>query len=410
MKRKGRVKIMAINYAQRMQHVEKSIIREILKAAGSKEVISFAGGLPRPDLFPKEALQEACAQVLQKDGKEALQYCTTQGYVPLRQWIAKHYEESYHMHIPYENILITNGSQQGLDLISKVFIDSGDKVLMEQPGYLGAIQAMNVFGPTFQGIPLEEDGINIEKLQEGLKLKPKLFYTVPDFQNPSGITYSKEKREQVAKLMEGTDTLLVEDNPYGNLRFEGEGLWPISSYMKGQSILLGSFSKIVAPGLRIGWICADKTIMDQLISVKQAADLHTNNLSQRMIYHYLMKGDFEEHLSQIRKTYKYQKECMIEAIKTYFPKEVTYTKPEGGMFLWVTLPHPMRSEVIFQHAIKEKVAFVPGRSFYVNGGGGNTLRLNFSNCQVDKIEEGIKRLGKIFRFYMDKYNNNKVVH
>lgn len=394
---------MTLNYAKRMDGIHKSIIREILKVASNEEIISFAGGLPNPDLFPNMELSKACKNVLEEEGAQALQYCTTEGYLPLRKWISKRYKKIYGMDISHDEILITNGSQQGLDLIGKVFIDKGDRILMEKPGYLGAIQALTVFEPKFETVSLEEDGIHIEDLKEKLNKDIGLFYTVPDFQNPSGISYSESKRKKVAELIRDTNTLLIEDNPYGELRFTEEILPPMKKYVKNQGILLGSFSKIIAPGLRIGWICADEQIMEKLVSVKQAADLHSNNLSQRIIYQYLISNEFENHLLRIRKNYRRQRDIMIKAIETYFPAEVTYTKPEGGMFLWVSLPKSMSSKKLFDQAIKHKIAFVPGTPFFADGGGDNTFRLNFSNCYENKIEEGIKRLGLIIKNYSCNY-------
>lgn len=388
---------MHYRYASRMRNMEKSAIREILKAAEREEVISFAGGLPRADLFPSKSLQEACDLVLQEEGKRALQYCTTEGYVPLRQWIAERYKKLYTMDISYKNILITNGSQQGLDLIGKVFLNEGDGVLLEEPSYLGAIQAFQVFQPSYESVKLEEDGISLEQFREALEKKPKLFYCVPEFQNPSGISYSKHKRQQVAKCLNASNTILVEDNPYGELRFEGELQRPINAYMGQNSILLGSFSKIVAPGLRMGWVCASDEIMDALIAVKQGADLHTNHLSQRMIYRYLQREELDGHLSTIKNQYKLQKDYMIDCIEAYLPRGIAYTKPEGGMFLWLTLPEYMDSSMLFDEAIRANIAFVPGETFYVNGGGKQSLRFNFSNCNKSQIEEGMKQLGCLLK-------------
>jgi 2-aminoadipate transaminase len=383
-------------FANRMRMVQRSFIREILKVTEDPEVISFAGGLPNPKFFPTSEIAEAATKVLATDGGAALQYSTTEGYLPLRKYIAARYAKKG-LQIPPDNILITNGSQQGLDLLGKVFIDKSDLILLERPGYLGAIQAFGMFEPLFHGISMDEAGVDIQELATALKQKAKLFYAIPNFQNPSGISYSEQKRQAVAKAIAESSTILVEDDPYGELRFMGEELPLIRKYLDddcSKSVLLGSFSKIVAPGLRMGWICASSEIMEKLIISKQAADLHSNFLVQRILYQYLADCDLEQHIGRIRTVYKTQRDLMIEMLSAYFPPEVQYTKPEGGMFLWVTLPAHISAMELFEIALREKVAFVPGQAFFTDGAGNNTLRLNFSNSNEMKIMEGIKRLAK----------------
>ena len=386
---------MEINYANRMSTINKSFIREILKVTNNPEIISFAGGLPNARFFPMEAVNAAAQKVLSENGASVLQYSTSEGYLPLREYIANRYQTRFGMNVHPDEILITNGSQQCLDLLAKVFIDKGDVMIMEEPGYLGAIQAFSVFQPTIKTIPLMEDGCDTDKLEEILEAHTaKLFYTVTNFQNPSGISYSKEKRQKVAEIMSRYATVLVEDDPYGELRFTGEHLPYIGHERNGRSIFLGSFSKIIAPGMRLGWICAPKDIMDRLVTVKQAADLHSNGLSQRVIYQYLSDNAISDHVAVIQSAYGEQQRAMVEAIEQYFPKCVTITKPEGGMFLWGTLPEGTKSLELFNLAIKRNVAFVPGNPFYVDGREANTFRLNFSNCDKDQIVEGIKRLAE----------------
>lgn len=381
------------SFADRMENTRKSFIREILKVTQQPEVISFAGGLPNPGLFPVEAIAAASAKVLSEEGMNALQYSTTEGYLPLREFIAQRYFEKCGLNISPDEILITNGSQQSLDLIGKVFLNKGDRVLIECPGYLGAIQAFSIFEPEFRDIPLLDDGIDTEQLEKTLNEgKAKLFYTVPTFQNPSGITYSRQKREETAGILDKHGVVCVEDNAYWELRFAGEDLPTIRNFSEN-TILLGSFSKIIAPGLRMGWICAGKEIMEKLLIAKQAADLHSNYFSQRIIHQYLLDNDVDEHIMKIKDAYGKRRDLMVDLMSEYFPEDIGYTKPEGGMFVWVTLPEGVSSMDLFELAIEENVAFVPGSPFYTEDGAGeNTLRLNFSNSEFGQIEEGIKRL------------------
>lgn len=391
-------------FACRMDHVHRSFIREILKVTEDPKIISFAGGLPNPRYFPVEQVADATAKVLAENGAGALQYSTTEGFLPLRQYIAERYRKRFGMQVDPAEILITNGSQQALDLLGKIFIDEGDPVLLERPAYLGAIQAFGIFRPEYRTVLLEEDGVNIAQLENELSRGDvKLFYTVSTFQNPSGISYSSKKRQEAAAVLERHDTVLVEDDPYGELRFIGEEARPICGYYRKNAVLLGTFSKIVAPGLRLGWIVAPPEIMEKLIIVKQGADLHSNILAQRSVWQLLQDHELDKHIRTVRAVYKRQRDLMVEMLKRYCPTEVRFTRPEGGMFLWLTLPEGMSALDVFHEAIKENVAFVPGNAFYVDGGGENTLRLNFSNADEAMIEEGIKRLGKVLAKMMEVY-------
>jgi len=385
-------------FADRMAKTHKSFIREILKVTQDSNVISFAGGLPNPKLFPVKELADACLKVLHQDGENVLQYSTTEGYLPLRQYIAERYFVKKGLQVSPDEILITNGSQQGLDLIGKVFLNKGDRIIIERPGYLGAIQAFGIYEPEFVPIPLFDDGIDTDLLENALKAgETKLFHTVINFQNPSGVTYSQPKREMLADIIKSQNMVLVEDNPYGELRFMGEDLPSMKSYLGDDVVVLGSFSKVVTPGLRLGWICAATDVMEKILVAKQSSDLHSNYLSQRAVYQYLIDHDLDEHILNIKKVYKRQRDLMVSMIEEHFPEEIKCTKPEGGMFLWATLPENLSSLHLFKLATKENVAFVPGRAFYVDGGGDNTLRLNFSNSDEEKIEEGIKRLAKVIK-------------
>ena len=386
-----------MRYAQRMRNIKKSFIREILKVTADPEVISFAGGLPSPVSFPVDEVDKAAHKVLSEDGKNALQYSTTEGYLPLRKYIAGRYMKRQGIEIDADEILITNGSQQGLDLISKVFIDKGDDIIIERPGYLGAIQALSVFEPQFHAVDLLEDGVDTQMLERAVEAHdPKLFYSVPNFQNPSGITYSERKRKQTAQIIKRSNTIMIEDDPYGELRFLGKDIPSMKAFLD-DAVLLGSFSKIVSPGIRMGWIAAKENIMEKLITVKQAADLHSNYFSQRVVYQYLQDNDIDAHISKIRALYKQQRNCMVDMIEKYFPEEVKTTKPEGGMFLWAQLPKECSSLELFEIAAQKNVVFVPGDPFYVDEGCVNTMRLNYTNSSPEMIEEGIKRLGDAIR-------------
>ena len=387
-------------FAERMKSVHKSFIREILKVTEDSSIISFAGGLPNPKSFPVKEIKKAVSKVLSENGEEALQYSTTEGYRPLREYIAKRYSKDG-LKVDADEILITNGSQQGIDLIGKVFLNKGDKVLVESPTYLAAIQSFGLYEPQFESVPLLEDGVDTAALEETLsEQKIKLFYSVTNFQNPTGITYSKQKRQEVANILNNHDTIFIEDNPYGEIRFLGEDIPPVNAYLEN-SILFGSFFKVVSPGMRLGWIVANEEIMEKIIIAKQASDLHSNYFTQRVVYQYLIDNKIDKHIEKIKEMYRNQRNLMVSMIEKYFPENVEYTKPEGGMFLWVTLPEGLSSMDLFELAINENVAFVPGQAFYVDGRGNNSLRLNFSNSNEKQIEEGIKRLGNAINELMN---------
>jgi 2-aminoadipate transaminase len=384
-------------FSNRIGNIPKSFIREILKVTAQPDVISFAGGLPNPASFPVEAIKQATSKVLSNDGANVLQYAPSEGYMPLRQYIADRYAGKG-MQVSAHEILITNGSQQGLDLIGKVFINEGDNVILEKPSYLGAIQSFSAYQPNFLTTSLLDDGVDSLELDNLLKNKDaKLFYAIPNFQNPTGISYSETKRKQVAESILQSQTLLVEDDPYGDIKFTDKEYAPIKKYIKDRGILLGSFSKIISPGMRMGWIVAAPEIIDKLLLAKQAADLHSNYFTQRVIYQFLMDNNLDDHITKIIGLYKTQKEYMINCMKQHFPDEVRFTNPEGGMFIWVTLPSSISSYILLDHAAKEKLAFVPGKVFYLDDTINNTLRINYSNSNFDEIEKGVKILGKIIR-------------
>jgi len=392
---------MGTVFSDRISDVPRSFIREILKVTVDREVISFAGGLPGRDLFPVEEIKDAAMKVLTESGRDVLQYSTSEGHLPLREWISRRYLKRKGLDVPPEQILITSGSQQGLDLLGKTFLNEGDGVVIEEPGYLGAIQAFSIYRSAFHPVPLNRDGVDTALLAKALAgERVKLFYAVPNFQNPSGITYTEEVRKKIAGLVKTGEVILIEDDPYGELRFLGADMPSLKTLAPRNTVLLGSFSKIVVPSFRVGWIAAREDIMEKLLVAKQASDLHTNYLGQRIIHQYLMDNDIEKHIATIREAYGRQREAMVEAIREHFPEGVAFTEPEGGMFLWVSLPAGISSMKVFDRAIAQKVAFVPGNPFYTTGGDRSTMRLNFSSVDAGTIRTGIERLGRVIKEFL----------
>ena len=386
-----------MRYSDRILSTPSSFIRDILKVTQDPSVISFAGGLPNPISFPEEALKESACRIIDNEGGKVFQYSTTEGHLPLRQFVADKYNKNFGLNITPEDVLITTGSQQALDLIAKTLLNKGDRVIIEEPGYLGAIQAFCMFEPEFLPVTLEDDGLDLKKLEEALKKeRVKFAYVVPNFQNPTGLTYSTERRAAVCALFDRYDTVLVEDDPYGELRFKGEKLPYIGAGRLPHSVLLGTFSKTVTPGMRLGFIITqDKELMNHLVTAKQSSDLHTNIFSQYMIADYLAHNEYQKHVDKIIALYKGQAEAMLAAMKEYFPAHVKYTEPEGGMFIWVTLPEGQSALDLFHKAMEKKVAFVPGDPFYAGKTNVNTFRLNYTNSTPETIREGIKRLAEV---------------
>lgn len=394
------VSFMEFRLSERMNHLKASEIRELLKLTEEPDIISFAGGLPAPELFPIEEMKVISHKVLNDEGKAALQYGPTEGYTPLRKIIAEQRMKAVGVNASYENILITNGSQQGLDFTGRVFLDKDDIVICESPSYLGAINAFKAYMPKFVEIPMDDNGIIIEELEKALEKHPnaKFIYTIPDFQNPTGKTLSFERRVKMLELAEKYNIPIIEDNPYGELRFEGDMIPSIKSLdKKGLVIYLGTFSKTFCPGLRLGWICADKDILNKYIIVKQGADLQSSSISQREAAAFMQVYNLDEHINKIKEVYRRRRDLMIDMIKKEFPENIKYTYPNGGLFTWVTLPEGIDAAELLKIALRDKVAFVPGGSFFPNGGHPNHFRLNFSNMPEDKIIEGIKRLGKVLK-------------
>lgn len=373
----------------------------IMKLTGMSDVISFAGGLPAGELFPIEEMKEVSKKVLEQDGKNALQYSSTEGQMELREAIADQIMKASGVETKAENILVTCGSQQALEFSGRIFLDKDDVVICESPSYLGAIMAFKAYGPKFVEVAMDEDGMIMEDLEKALKENPKakFIYTVPDFQNPTGRTLPVERRKKMVELAEKYDVLILEDNPYGNLRFEGERLPAIKSFDKSEHVIYhGTFSKIFCPGLRLGWVCTnDKETFNQYVLVKQSVDLQTNTMSQKETALYMKMYDINENVKKINKVYKVRRDLMIKTMEEEFPKNCSFTHPEGGLFIWVTLPEEMDASKVLMKAMDEKVGFVPGVAFYANETHKNNFRLNFSSMQDEKIVEGIKRLGKVLK-------------
>ncbi len=394
-------------YAHRTKQMTSSAVRELLKFTEQPEVISFAGGMPAPDLFPIEEFAEACQKVLHEHGAQALQYGITEGYTPLREQISRH-TARYGISINPDNVLITTGSQQALDLIGKIFINRGDRILVESPTYLGALQAWNAYGAEYITVPLDENGMDTDALEEALRYGPKFIYVLPNFQNPTGVTLSMERRYKLVELADRYGVPIIEDDPYGQLRYDGEHLPSIVAIdhqyrenhdhcYRGNVIYLSTFSKILAPGLRLAWVVAPHEVIRKMVEAKQGEDLNTSTFNQ-LVAHEVSKGGFlDEHIKLIRKVYRERRDAMLAAMDRYFPPEVDWTHPDGGLFLWATLPEYLTSKDVLEEALKQKVAFVTSEPFYPDGSGHRSMRLNFSYSMPDKINEGIHRLGSVIK-------------
>lgn len=396
-------------FSVRARESKSSAIRELLKICDQPGLISFAGGLPAAEVFPVQRFREACQKVLATHAGSALQYGATEGYEPLREMIARHMAR-YAILARVENVLITSGSQQALDLIGKLLINSGDRVLVEAPTYLGALQAFNGYGAEYLSVPIDGDGLRTELLETSLRLGPKFMYILPNFQNPAGVTLSPERRHQLILLADKYGIPIVEDDPYGQLRYEGEHVAPLvvldranlrrdNGFSIGNVIYLSTFSKTLAPGLRLGWIVAPPQVISKLVQLKQGADLHTSTFTQCVAFEVARGGFLDQHVKLIRGFYRERRDVMLQALEEFFPPEVTWTHPQGGLFLWVTLPEGMDSQLLFQSALAENVAFVPGDSFYAGNSPESChhLRLNFSHPNPEQIREGIRRLAVAVR-------------
>ncbi|KAB2968377.1 MAG: PLP-dependent aminotransferase family protein [Thermoanaerobaculia bacterium] len=391
----------------RMRGMKSSAIRELLKLTTRAEVISFAGGLPAPDFFPIQEIEAASDRILETRGREALQYGPTEGFMPLRELLVRHMAR-YGVEVQPANVLITSGSQQALDLVGKLLINPGDRVVVENPSYLGALQAFTAYQPEFLTVPVDEDGIDTDRLEIALRSGPKFVYVLPNFQNPAGVTLSLERRRRLIELASHYGVPIVEDDPYGQLRYEGSHQPPLvvldaefhgtgnhTHAYRGDLIYLGTLSKTLAPGLRIGWVVAPEEVVDKLVQLKQGADLHTATFTQMVAWETARGGFLDRHVRRLRDAYRVRRDAMLSALERHFPPGVEWTHPQGGLFLWITMPPPLDSARMLPRALEAGVAYVPGHSFHALGGGEGSMRMNFSYCAPEVIEEGVRRLGEV---------------
>jgi 2-aminoadipate transaminase len=385
-------------YADRTAGMRASDIREILKVTARPDIISLAGGLPAPELFPVDEYRRAFEWVLEADGAQALQYGPSEGYLPLRRLLAERLSR-FGMPCGPDDLLVTNGSQQALDLMGKVFLNPGDTVLVETPTYLGALQAFNQYQATYAIVPMDEDGMRVDEVERVLAQRSgrapiKFIYALPNFQNPTGRSMSLERRRRLVELASHYGVPIVEDDPYGELRYEGAALPTLKSLdTEGLVIYLGTFSKILAPGFRLGWMLAGPEVMEVLMHGKQPSDLHTG-MAQQMATYEVAKGGFvDQHVERIKDFYRERRDVMLRSIQEHFPADAHYTRPAGGLFVWAELPRDIDTRELLLEAIEEKVAFVPGQGFHADGSGTNTMRLNFSNVPPEQLQTGVQRLG-----------------
>ncbi len=394
-------------FSERALKMRSSVIRDMLALTEQPDVISFGGGLPGPQVFPIKRFKEACSRVLDECGELALQYGSTEGYRPLREWIASQAQQ-FGVPIGVDNILITNGSQQVLDLVGRVFINPGDLIATESPTYISALQAWRVYGARFISVPSDEHGLVVEKAEEVLKQRPRFLYVLPNFQNPSGTTLTRERRQRLVELAQHYQIPILEDDPYYPLRYEGEPLPRILTLdsaarpgeglaYNGNVIYTSTFSKLLSPGIRLGWVIAPQPVIRKLGIAKQSVDLNTSVFVQMVANEIGRSGFLDEHIEVIRACYKERRDMMLETMAELFPPDAAWTRPEGGMFLWCRLREDVDTAEVLKTALQHKVAFVPGESFHPNGGGKNTMRLNFSFSKPETIREGIARLGRVLK-------------
>jgi len=381
--------------ASRTARMKSSIIRELLKFTQQPDIISFAGGMPAPELFPVREFKEACRYVLNEEASIALQYSATEGYPPLKEWLAEKMSK-YNIWVEPENILTVNGSQQALDPICKVFIDPESCVITSVPTYLGAIQAWNAYQANFVTVPLDDDGMCVEELEDRLKCgaRPCFVYVLPNFHNPAGTTLPLERRRRLAEIARKHDLVIIEDDPYGELRFECEDILPIFCMAPERTIYLSTFSKTLAPGIRLAWVVAPKPIITRLVQAKQGADLHTGTFVQMVANDICQRGILRQHVKRLRQVYQRRRDTMLETLEEHWPAGTSWTHPQGGLFLWARVPESINTREFLKKATASKVAYVPGFAFYPNqDGGDHAMRLNFSNASEEMINEGIYRLG-----------------
>ncbi|HUS37381.1 MAG TPA: PLP-dependent aminotransferase family protein [Verrucomicrobiae bacterium] len=389
-------------FARRTSTMKKSAIRELLKVGNRPGMISLAGGLPAPELFPIAEVEAATQRVLREHGRKALQYGETEGLAALRDWLAEKFSTAT-VKLKRTNVLITTGAQQGLDLLGRVLLQDGDKVIVENPTYLTTLMAWRPWGVDFLSAPTDAEGMRVDELRPLLAQKPKVIYAQPNFQNPSGITLSAARRKKLVELARETNTPVVEDNPYGELWYDQEPLTSLfeldassnrDGALQSNIVYLGTFSKVLAPALRVGWTIADEALIDKLALAKQAADLQSSTFNQYIALEMVQRG---LDVAKLRSVYRERRDAMLEALKKHFPTGASWNRPAGGLFVWVTLPQRIDAMALLPKAVENNVTFVPGEDFHADHTGKNTIRLNFSNAGIDDIHAGIERLGSVIK-------------
>jgi 2-aminoadipate transaminase len=393
---------LARHFSERTKEMRASEVRELLKLLQVPDMISFAGGFPNPESFPTDLIREILTDVLKKDGAQALQYGITEGYAPLRDSVADRMKKRG-VDVSKENVLIVSGSQQAIDLMGKIFIDPKDTIVISAPTYLAALTNWAIMQATFESVPIDQDNMRMDIFEEKVRRlskranPPEIVYALPNFQNPAGVTMPEKNRKKLVDLASEYDFIVLEDDPYGDLRYEGDPIPPLKHWDdEGRVVYMSTFSKILAPGLRVGWVVADPEILKKLIIAKQSADVCTNVLGQRIAHEYIVRGHIDPQIEKIKQLYKRKMRLMLSGMDEFMPEGIEWTKPEGGMFLWVTLPEQMDSAELLQKALRKRVAFVTGKAFFADPKDGtNSLRLNFTHPSDTMITEGLRRLGSV---------------
>jgi 2-aminoadipate transaminase len=395
-----------MKFASRLERLQDKALLNAMELTETEDMISFAAGFPSSDTYPVEAIKNSFIQVLELEGKEALNYCSTSGHIKLRKLLAKRMQDRFKLDFKTEEIVITSGSQQALDMSGMLFINKDDVVLFETPSYLGAVNALRAYEAELVALPTDENGLIMDSLKQAMDRygeRVKLIYVIPDFQNPTGRSWSVARRKEFIEFISAYDVPVIEDAAYSELSFENKLESPLSFYdKKGQAVYVGTFSKIFCPGLRVAWLCARKDLMEKYLILKNAADLSSSAIAQRQMAYYLQNYDLDNHIKWIVGRYKERRDHMMEVIDREFPQETRYSVPRGGLFIWIELPENKDSRILLRRALVEKVVFMPGGSFYPSGVKNNEFRLNFSNMSHDEIEKGITILGKIIREYLSE--------
>lgn len=386
------------HYAHRVESLKTSATRDLMGAASRPDIISFAGGLPSPDTFDTATMERVLAEVMRDSGATALQYGPTEGLYELRERICGLMARTGLKAHPDE-VIVTTGAQQALDILGKLFLEPGAEAVIEAPSYVGALNAFQVYEPHFFSVPLEDDGLDVDLLRRYVgerSVAPRLVYTVPNFHNPAGVTLSTEKRAELVRITRDADIVLIEDNPYGELVIDGEELPPLRA-LDERVIYLGTLSKVLSPALRVGWVYAQPPIIQKVNAAKQGADLCSSTLNQLLAARFLAVIDFDAHVRKIREAYRVRRDAMLAALEEFFPEEATWTKPAGGFFLWATIHADVNTTDMLSEALNRKVAYVPGEGFFVNGEGQRSMRLCYSNPSPEEIWEGIERLSEVIK-------------